>query len=272
MHEHAVSSRSRLGGRVEQCRGELRRCAPEIGGDHPRVATDLVGRRRARSPPRTRARRPGRRCPSTRPMSWSMSNIDCPASTSRRSRRPSSSLSCVSRPAAGSSRQTRRGFAASARATPTSLRWPWDSSSGRASTSPWRPSSESAAEICVGRRRVGARRPPLSVPQTDGRCAATRRFSRIVRSSNSSIDCQVRARPSRARACGGSPRQLAAVELDPPRRARTKPVIASMKVVLPAPFGPIRPTSWPGAPRDRRRLTACTPPKLTETPIALRIA
>ena len=43
------------------------------------------------------------------------------------------------------------------------------------------------------------------VRQTEGRCEATRRFSPTERSSNSSIDCHVRASPRRARACGGRP-------------------------------------------------------------------
>ena len=64
-------------------------------------------------------------------MSWSMSSIAVPLSTMLRSRRPSSSLSDVSRPAAGSSRHTTCGRAASARATPTSLRWPCVSSLGQ---------------------------------------------------------------------------------------------------------------------------------------------
>ena len=42
----------------------------------------------------------------------------------------------------------------------------------------------------------------LSVVSNDGWWAATVRFSRTVRSSNSSIACHVRARPRRARACG----------------------------------------------------------------------
>src|SRR5262249_53439895 len=46
--------------------------------------------------------------PSTRPMSWSMSSIAWPPSTSPRSLRPTPPLSCVSGPAAGPSRQTPR--------------------------------------------------------------------------------------------------------------------------------------------------------------------
>jgi len=44
--------------------------------------------------------------------------------------------------------------------------------------------------------------------------------------------------------------------------------MASMKVVLPAPFGPIRPTSSPGSMSKSTPATARTPPKLTDTPRA----
>ena len=48
------------------------------------------------------------------------------------------------------------------------------------------------------------------------------------------------------------------------RDSGTKPEMASMKVVLPAPLGPIRPTSWPGSIRRSTSTTAWTPPKLTD--------
>src|SRR4029077_10754178 len=43
-----------------------------------------------------------------------------------------------------------------------------------------------------------------------------------------------------------------------------------MKVVLPAPFGPIRPTSCPSTTSRSTSTTACTPPNRTEIPVALR--
>ena len=44
-------------------------------------------------------------------------------------------------------------------------------------------------------------------------------------------------------------------------------MIASMNVVLPAPFGPIRPTSCPSSTARSTSSTACTPPKRTERPV-----
>src|SRR3954451_24323372 len=52
----------------------------------------------------------------------------------------------------------------------------------------------------------------------------------------------------------------------------TNPVTASMKVVLPAPFGPISPTSSPGCTSMSTSTTAWTPPNDTEMLRAERIA
>ena len=180
-------------------------------------------------------------------MSCSMSRVDCPWSASRRSRAPSSSLSAVSRPAAGSSRQSTSGLAASARATPTSLRWPVDSCDGIAS----------AAQCMPTRASVSS-----AIPSRD----ATVRFSWTLRSSNSSVLCQVRASPRLARSYAGSPRRLAPDSSTVPVLF-TKPEMASMRVVLPAPFGPISPTSSPSFTSSVTSLSACTPPKLTERPV-----
>src|SRR5262245_1339646 len=43
-----------------------------------------------------------------------------------------------------------------------------------------------------------------------------------------------------------------------------------MNVVLPAPFGPMRPTRRPSPTSRSTSTTACTPPKLTEIPLAFR--
>ena len=64
----------------------------------------------------------------------------------------------------------------------------------------------------------------------------------MVRSSNSSSDCHVRPKPLLARRWAGSaPISLPSNMIRPV--VGTKPVMPSMKVVLPAPFGPISPTS-----------------------------
>src|SRR5215510_11887574 len=45
--------------------------------------------------------------------------------------------------------------------------------------------------------------------------------------------------------------------------------MASTKVVLPAPFGTIRPTSCPASTARSTSSIACTPPKRTERPLAV---
>ena len=193
-------------------------------------------------------------------MSWSMSSIVVPASAICRSRWPSSSLSSVSSPAAGSSRHRSRGSIASARATPTSLRCPWVSSRRH------RLGDRAEVEQLERVLRGGAladrafRRARAASARNDGRWAATVRFSRTVRSSNSSVLCQVRASPRCARTCGGSPATSRPSSSTRPVE-RTNPVIASMNVVLPAPFGPISPTSWPSSTSTSTSSTARTPPK-----------
>ena len=57
-----------------------------------------------------------------------------------------------------------------------------------------------------------------------------------------------------------------------PRLAGTKPVTASMSVVLPAPFGPIRPTTSPGFTSNDTSLTATTEPKRTVSPLIDNVA
>ena len=85
-----------------------------------------------------------------------------------------------------------------ARATPTSLRRPWDSWPGiRPATSSRPHASMAQATFSLRRVRGGATR-SRSTDHADGCSAATRRFSSTVRSSNSSTDWNVRISPRRA--------------------------------------------------------------------------
>ena len=59
--------------------------------------------------------------------------------------------------------------------------------------------------------------------------------------------------------------------IDPPLTG-TKPVTASMSVVLPAPFGPIRPTTSPGRTSIDTSSTATTEPKRTVRPVIDSVA
>src|SRR5882672_3128751 len=92
-------------------------------------------------------------------------------------------------------------------------------------------------------------------------CRPTRTFSWTVRPLNTRTPWNVRAMPSAARRCTGR-----RVMSDPARRivppsARTTPEMRLMSVVLPAPFGPMRPSASPSAMLRSTRSTAVTPPK-----------
>ena len=191
----------------------------------------------------------------------------CRRRRSRRSRWPSSrSRSCRGR------RPARRGRGAaarvaSARATPTSLRCPGSAPSASLGE---RAEVEQLERLAPRRRsRRRACRPARRERRTDGRWAATVRFSRTVRSSNSSIALPGAGEPAPGPRVRRQPGEIAPVELDA-AGARTKPVIASMNVVLPAPFGPISPTSCPCSTSRSTPSTARTPPKRTERPVVAR--
>ena len=153
----------------------------------------------------------------------------------------------VSRPAAGSSSRTSLGLAASARATPISLRWPWLRSLGIFSAKSCRRMISSAHSTCSRYRRSlrpGRIMSVITECQV-ARSAAANMLSRTVRSSKSSSDWNVRVSPRRARWCGATPARSSPSKVTLPAEIGVNPVIASMKVVLPAPFGPISPTSLP---------------------------
>ena len=146
---------------------------------------------------------------------------------------------------------------------PTKRRRPYGSSSGFW----WRcgPSSNSwIAETAVEGRswRPGQNR-SVSHDMVVGASAPARMFSSTLTSSNSSSDWNERRNPLRARLAGDhlviglSPRLIRACA------GFTKPVTASMIVVLPAPLGPMSPTTSPGCTSKLTSSTATTPPKRT---------
>ena len=128
--------------------------------------------------------------------------------------------------------------------------------------SPTTSSASSTSTVLSARR--GATASTRGDHQRDG-TAPARRFSRTVRSSNSSTPWNVRTRPARARWCGFNPSIRRPASDTMPSRQATKPHSASIVVVFPAPFGPIRPTILPAPTCNDRSCTACKPPKLTDT-------
>src|ERR1700722_11039108 len=91
-------------------------------------------------------------------------------------------------------------------------------------------------------------------------------FSRMVRSSNSSSDWKLRDTPAAARRRAGQRVMSSPPMLTDPRPAVTNPVTASIRVVFPAPFGPITPWISPGATSTDTSCRAFTPLKDTDRP------
>ena len=101
------------------------------------------------------------------------------------------------------------------------------------------------------------------VAHVDASARGRRRcVSSTVSAGNSRASWKRAAEPGRARWSGPSRVDVAPAEHDPPgRRARVKPEIRSNSVVLPAPFGPMSPTTSPGATVNDTSSTARMPPK-----------
>ena len=181
-------------------------------------------------------------------MSWSMRKIVVPSVEEARAGEPPATGSPRCRgPAAGSSSSSSFGAAASARATPTSLRWPWDRSLGRRRRR--RP----------GRARRAPCRPLLPLAPADGwpEEVEQERVPRRLLGGDEQVVAHAevleqlerleRARHPEMGPPSGRDLLIDAVEEHLAAETVVNPVIASTNVVLPAPFGPIRPTSVPAS-------------------------
>ena len=169
----------------------------------------------------------------------------------------------VSSPAAGSSSISRRGLrgerARDADQLAMALR------AGRPG-SPWRPS----------RGRTGRASPRSRAGRCASRNAILHAGERVLGDGEVLLDEQVveqlaalpgpREPELRARVRGAG-RRGRDRRARPARSLRTKPVTASTNVVLPAPLGPIRPTSSPSPTSKLTSRSACTPPKSTDRPV-----
>ena len=181
-------------------------------------------------------------------MSCSTSSIAVPRSSCTRAQRLRQCTRLVTveaRRRLVEQQQPRFGHRARARPRPTGL------ARGSATRSA-DPRRASGPAVRASRRRAHSRprsaSPARGCPSTARRCgdaprSATRRCSRAVIPANSSMRWNVRPSPSRAGRCAGRPPSDA-----PPRRivpcwGRSAPNTQLNSVVLPAPFGPIRPTS-----------------------------
>ena len=86
-------------------------------------------------------------------------------------------------------------------------------------------------------------------------------FSRTLRPGKGRAIWNVRAMPRLARTCGAWPEMSSPLKRIVPSVGVSKPDINPNKVVLPAPFGPIRPVMRPASASSEAESTASRPPK-----------
>src|SRR6266566_689751 len=160
-----------------------------------------------------------------------------------------STSSCVM-PAAGSSSRINSGSVESTIPSSTHCRWPCAS---------W-PTRRSAAAVRPIRSSISSTR-ALAFSPRRRRLAASQMFSRTERPSNTFGTCVLMPMPSRAISWGW------ALEMSCPRNSTwpwvgsSWPVSILKKVLLPAPFGPIRQRNSPSSSVKLTLRTARTPPK-----------
>src|SRR5438270_2256319 len=190
--------------------------------------------------------------------SCSTSRMARPSWASSSNRSPNASVSWVSRPEPGSSRSSRRGLAARARASSTSRARPVGMASTRSLAAPVMPTRSRIASVTsLGFDPSLAQRRRIS--------AATSTFSRAVREPNTSRRWKVRARPSRARWWALRLETSLSSISTLPDVGSCNPVMTLNRVVLPAPLGPMSPVTRPGSAVRSTSCRAMTPPKRTLT-------
>ena len=163
--------------------------------------------------------------------------------------------SASGRPAPGSSSSTNAGSVASARATPSRRSWPCGSSPADRV-----PVERRAAAISSSARARAVARPGARRRAPRPRCSRER-------SALGTSGCAGRsARSRRGRAGAGSSRSRPARSSSTlPEVGASNPVSTFTSVDLPAPFGPIRPTTSCRCSSSVTSSSACTPVKDRET-------
>src|SRR5437870_2906647 len=173
-------------------------------------------------------------------------------------------------PAAGSSSSSNAGFAASARAN-SSRRCSPKARLAASSSRLWARSKNSSVRSISSRVR---RDPPSQRRRkcTCARCSpefwATQRFCQTVSWPNRRMFWKVRAMPCVTRSCGDMSEMSAARNRTRPAVSGNRPQIRLTIVLLPDPFGPIRPKISPAATERSTPSTARTPPKCFVSPLS----
>ena len=249
---------------MDSTRSASRSSAPQIDFDHARVVLHVVdaalGQHAALvqhgdAGGRGRGRTPGRAPPPPR----------CAAPAMRRSRAAVCSVSWSVMPATGSSTSSSSGSCISSMPISSHCRWPWREDGGAVLRAGGRGRSRPASPRCGAAPRRSApsagRRRGRAAPSGRAPGSRTRSARRTPSASGTCGRCRGwrwRPRPAgsgRGRGSGPSP----AV-------GRVLPVMTSIIVVLPAPFGPMTARSSPGSTMRERLFSARKPSKTTETP------
>jgi len=203
----------------------------------------------------------------TSPRLCSTSTTVMPSALSSTIRSASRFASTWFKPASGSSSMRSRGPSASARATCMRFRYPSGTLRAGLSAASAMPSRSSRARA---HRRASLASTAASAVQ--GRsvvcvAAAIITFSASVMSRNGRTTWWVSAKPSCARRWIGMRVMSRPSKRTVPACGARIPVSRRKSVVLPAPFGPMRPTSSPRSTAIETSSTACTPPKAIERPL-----
>src|SRR5712671_925417 len=174
------------------------------------------------------------------------------------------------RPAIGSSKSSKRGLVASAIASSSWRCSPWLSRETSASARPPRPTRSSAAR--AGTRNAGSRR---ASPQKRNEwpacaCTANATLSSALKSGNSDVIWNERARPRALRPWVGSGVMSWRSNQTRPASGASSPPSWAISVLLPAPLGPMMACSSPGATSSMMSSEAITPPKRLVRPSTRR--
>src|SRR5215831_6710844 len=164
-------------------------------------------------------------------------------------------------PAIGSSSKSMRGLVASATAISSWRCSPWLKLATRASArcaSPARMSAARAGSRSSASSRAG-RQKRKECPACA--CTASATFSIAVKSTNSEVIWNERARPSWLRRKIGKPVTSRSAKRMRPASGAISPASWPISVVLPAPFGPMIACSSPGGTESAIASEATTPPK-----------
>src|SRR5829696_3316549 len=172
----------------------------------------------------------------------------------------SSSTSSAETPAMGSSRRITSGRLASSIASSSFRLSPCESSPAGQSVRAPRPTRTSASAARSRASATDAARRQIRSEPPRWASAARRTFSCTDRSGKTLDTWNVRPSPERARRYGASAVTSRPCSSTPPAVGRTSPESRLKSVVLPAPFGPMMPTSSPARTSSETSTTILAPP------------